>query len=41
MGPDALKHQPAEFRTKNWAVGAGGLLALPLWAAAIVRGKCN
>ena len=41
MGPDALKHQPAEFRTKNWVIGAGGLVALPFWAAAIARGKCN
>ena len=41
LGPDALKHQPAEFRTKNWVIGAGGLVALPFWAAAIARGKCN
>jgi hypothetical protein len=41
LGPDALKHQPASFSTKNWNFGAGGLLALPFWAAAIARGKCH
>lgn len=41
LGPDALKHQPAEFSTKNWNFGVGGLMALPFWAAAIARGKCN
>ncbi|QJE01226.1 hypothetical protein HH212_15265 [Massilia forsythiae] len=41
LGPDALKHQPAEFRTKTWVFGLGGVLALPFWGAAIVRGKCN
>lgn len=41
LGPDALKHQPASFSTKNWNFSAGALLALPFWAAAIARGKCN
>ena len=41
LGPDALKHQPAEFRTRTWVIGAGGLVALPFWAAAIARGKCD
>ena len=41
LGPDALKHQPASFSTKNWNFGVGGLLALPFWAAAIARGKCQ
>lgn len=41
MGPDALKHQPHTIETKNWVVGVGGIFALPFWAAAIVRGKCN
>lgn len=35
--PDALKHQPAAIGP----IGLGGELALPFWAAAIVRGKCN
>lgn len=35
--PDALKHQPAAIGP----IGIGGALALPFWAAAIVRGKCN
>ena len=41
LGPDALKHQPAGFSTKNWNFGLGGLAGLPFWAAAIARGKCN
>lgn len=41
LGPDALKHQPTGFTYKGWNFGVGGLLALPLWGAAIVRGKCN
>jgi hypothetical protein len=41
LGPDALKHQPAGFSTKNWNFGFGGLAGLPFWAAAIARGKCN
>lgn len=41
LGPDALKHQPASVSTKNWNFSAGALLALPFWAAAIARGKCN
>ena len=41
LGPDALKHQPATYSTKNWNFSAGGLMALPFWAAAIARGKCN
>lgn len=41
LGPDALTHQPAEYATKRWVFGLGGILALPFWGAAIVRGKCN
>jgi hypothetical protein len=41
LGPNALKHQPAGFSTKNWNFGAAGLLALPFWGAAIARGKCS
>ncbi|RZA33691.1 MAG: hypothetical protein EOP92_19545 [Lysobacteraceae bacterium] len=41
MGPNALKHQPAGFSTKNWNFGFGGLAALPFWGAAIARGKCS
>lgn len=35
--PDGLKHQPAAIGP----IALGGVLALPFWAAAIVRGKCN
>ncbi len=41
MGPNALKHQPAGFSTKTWNFGFAGIMALPLWGAAILRGKCN
>ena len=41
LGPDALKHQPSGFSTKNWNFGLGGVFALPFWAAAIVGGKCK
>lgn len=41
MGPNALKHQPAGFSTRNWNFGFGGLAALPFWGAAIMRGKCS
>jgi hypothetical protein len=41
LGPDALKHQPAGFATRNWNFGLTGILALPFWGAAIVRGKCK
>lgn len=41
LGPDALKHQPSEISTKHWNIGVSGLLALPFWATAIARGKCN
>lgn len=41
LGPNATKHQPAGFSTKNWNFGFGGLFALPFWGAAIVRGKCS
>jgi hypothetical protein len=41
LGPDALKHQPAGFSTRNWNFELTGLLALPFWGAAIVRGKCK
>jgi hypothetical protein len=41
LGPDALKHQPNKFDTKNWHFEANGTMALPFWAAAIMRGKCK
>lgn len=41
LGPDALKHQPNKFDTKDWHFEANGTLALPFWAAAIARGKCQ
>jgi hypothetical protein len=41
FGPDAMKHQPTGFTAGGWNFGIGGLLALPLWAAAAVRGKCK
>lgn len=45
LGPDALKFQPSSTVVKTpfgaFNVGAGGIFALPFWAAAIVRGKCN
>ena len=37
LHPDAMKHQPP----KIGPVVLGGILALPVLAAAIVRGKCN
>jgi len=41
MGPNPLKHQPHTIETKSWVIGVGGIFALPFWAAAIARGKCN
>lgn len=41
LGPNALKHQPASTVYKGWNIGASGIFALPFWATAIVRGKCN
>lgn len=41
LGPNATRHQPSGFSTKNWNFGFGGLAALPFWGAAILRGKCN
>jgi hypothetical protein len=45
LGPDALKFQPAGTVVKTpfgaFNVGLGGIFALPFWAAAVVRGKCN
>lgn len=41
MGPDALKFQPAEMSTKDWHFAASGLMTLPFWAAALVKGKCQ
>ena len=45
LHPDATKFQPSGTVVKTPAgafnVGVGGLFALPFWAAAIVRGKCN
>jgi hypothetical protein len=45
LNPDALKFQPSSTVVKaggqEYVVGVAGLFALPFWAAAIVRGKCN
>ena len=41
LRPDALKHEQTDIVTKNWVIGIGGILMLPLWAKAIVTGKCN
>jgi len=41
LRPDALKHEQTEIVTRNWVIGLGGILILPLWAKAIVTGKCN
>jgi hypothetical protein len=41
LGPNALRFQPSSTVVGGWNIGVGGLFALPFWAAAIVRGKCN
>lgn len=45
LGPDALKFQPSSTVVKTpfgaFNVGIGGIFALPFWAAAVARGKCN
>jgi hypothetical protein len=45
LRPDALKFQSASTVVKTpfgaFNVGAGGIFALPFWAAAVARGKCN
>jgi len=45
LGPNALKFQPSSTVVKTpfgaFNVGVGGIFALPFWAAAVVRGKCN
>ncbi len=45
LGPNALKFQPSSTVVKvggqDYIVGVAGILALPFWAAAVVRGKCN
>lgn len=45
LGPNALKFQPSGTVVKTpfgaFNVGIGGIFALPFWAAAVVRGKCN
>ena len=41
LGEDALRFQPAQLDTKDWHFEAKGLMALPFWAAAIARGKCQ
>lgn len=41
LGPNATRHQPAGFSTRNWNFGFPGLGALPFWGAAILRGKCS
>jgi hypothetical protein len=40
LHPDAMKHQPPGVTIGGWNFGVGGLLALPFWGAAILRGKC-
>jgi hypothetical protein len=35
--PDAMKHQPPQLGP----ITLGGILAVPFWAASIVRGKCS
>ena len=37
LRPDALKHQPPQIGP----IIFDGLMALPFWLTAIVRGKCN
>jgi len=45
LRPDATKFVSPSTVVKvggqDYNVGVGGLLALPFWAAAIARGKCN
>jgi hypothetical protein len=41
LRPDALKHEQTAIVTKNWVFNVGGIFILPLWAKAIVTGKCN
>jgi hypothetical protein len=45
FGPNALKFQPASTVVNTllgkFNVGLGGIFALPFWASAVVRGKCN
>jgi hypothetical protein len=45
LNPDALKFQPSSKVVKgpggDYVVGVTGLFALPFWAAAVLRGKCN
>jgi hypothetical protein len=46
LNPDALKFQPSStviggHGGGGWNVGVTGLLALPFWATAVVRGKCK
>jgi len=35
------EHRPADIVTRDWIIGAGGLLVLPFIAVAKVRGKCQ
>lgn len=45
LGADPLRHQPHSVVVKtvlgDYAIGVGGIYALPFWGAAVVRGKCN
>jgi hypothetical protein len=45
LGPDATRFQPSGTVVNTplgkFNVGVGGIFALPFWAAAIARGKCN
>lgn len=41
LRPDALKHEQTAIVTRNWVFSVGGIFILPLWAKAIVTGKCN
>lgn len=45
LGPDATRFQPSgtvlNTPLGKFNVGVGGIFALPFWAAAVARGKCN
>ena len=45
FGPNATKFQPSSTVVNTpmgkFNVGVGGIFALPFWAAAVARGKCN
>jgi hypothetical protein len=45
LGPNATKFQPSSTVVNTpfgkFNVGVGGIFALPFWATAVARGKCN